>query len=159
VAHRKCFPEAAPDILEWCAKYGLDVPDSALSYLRPTALPKENKQGQGNRPLDSKWKQSLKDFVRVMAVIRSAKEIEAERKAPGYQRPAIEMANDRYWRANRLLAGPWRHLGAATSEDSTAGIRKSCEKFKKGQCPLYLDSDRLMNIFKSEAPTLYKLLS
>ena len=159
VAHRKCFPESAPDVLKWCAKYGLQVPDSALSYLRPGALPRENTQGQGKRPLDSKWKQCLKDFVRVMAVTRSVRDIAAERKVPGYHRPAVDMANDRYWRAKRLLAGPWKYLGADTRGDSTAGIRKSLDNFKKWQLPLYLDSGRLMKIFKVHAPFLYKLLS
>jgi len=158
VAHRRCFPEAAPDVLKWCAKYGLQAPDSALSHLRSNALPRENTQGQGQRPLDSKWRQRLKDFVRVIASIESVRAIAAERKAPGYHRPDVDMANDRYWRAKRLLAGPWKYLGADTRGDSTAGIRKSLDNFKKRKCPLYLDTRRQMNIFRVEAPILYKLL-
>jgi hypothetical protein len=158
MADRKGFPEAAPEALRWCADYDLAPRDWAFATLSSNSPPKANMQGK--RPLDSQWKQLLKDAHRTAAVTKAARDISSERKALGYCRPDVEMGNDKLWRAKKLLAGDWKNLDADTrSAHSTSGIRKSREKIKKMKCPLYLDTRRLMDVLKFDAPSLHKLLS
>ena len=148
--HFQCFPEVAPDAFRWCKKYRLDV----TGWIRDA--PEVNRQGQ--RPPSTKLKEFTKKFIRTMAVREVAKDIATEKEAPGYRRDPRR--RDKFTRAKELLDGPLRVLGAGTpSEDSTKGIEKSYREYMDSGCPCYVDTASLMELFRRQAPTLFKLLS
>ena len=156
--HRAGYPEAVPSALRWCRRFRFHIPDWALAALCSDVTPKAKRQGK--RPLDSIWEQFRKDCIRTLAVMESDEVIATERESPGYHRATIDRANDRFWRAKQLVAGPWKSLGADTSSEfSTEGIRKSYKKIIERNYRLYVDTARLMDIFRFQFPTLYKLLS